>query len=89
MNTLKSFVEHPLFERTILVLIFINAIVLGLETSPAVMSKVGSMLQMIDGVILAIFVIELILRLAADIKGFWRNPWRIFDLFVVGVALIP
>ncbi len=88
-NKLKSFVDHPYFETVILALIIINAVVLGLETSPAVMNSVGPALMAIDTAILAVFVIELLLRLVADFRGFWRNPWRIFDLVVVGVAVIP
>jgi voltage-gated sodium channel len=88
-NKLKSFVDHPYFETVILALIIINAVVLGLETSPAVMNSVGPALMAIDTAILAVFVIELFLRLVADFRGFWRNPWRIFDLVVVGVAVIP
>ena len=88
-TTLKHFVEHPYFENFILGLIILNAIILGLETNLTAMAKVGPALLFLDGIILAIFVVELVLRLVADFKGFWRNPWRIFDLVVVAIALIP
>ena len=86
-TTLKHFVEHPYFENFILGLIILNAIILGLETNHNAMAKVGPTLLFLDGIILAIFVVELVLRLAADFKGFWRNPWRIFDL--AGAILAP
>ena len=88
-SALRKFVENDRFENTILILIIVNAVVLGLETYPPAMASVGPVLAIIDQAILAIFVIELGLRLVADFKGFWRNPWRIFDLAVVTVALIP
>ena len=89
LRKLKNFIEHPYTENFILVLITINAIVLGLETSSWVMSKAGPLLVFLDAIILGVFVIELLLRLSTDFKGFWRRPWRIFDLVVVTIALIP
>src|SRR5690606_16226770 len=38
---------------------------------------------------LAIFVVELLLRLYAYRASFFRDPWSIFDLVVVAIALIP
>jgi len=86
---LKSFIEHSYTENFILVLIAVNAIVLGLETSSWAMSRAGSFLSVLDATILGVFVIELLLRITTDFRGFWRNPWRIFDLVVVTIALIP
>lgn len=86
---LYNFTESELFGRSILVLIVINAIILGMETSDAIMGAIGPFLHMLDRLILAVFVIEVILRLIADFKGFWRNPWRIFDFVIVTISLIP
>lgn len=88
-KTLENFVENPLFEKVIIGLIIINAITLGMETSKEIMNEFGDILYSLDRVILGIFVIEIILRLLANFKGFWRNPWRIFDFVVVGIALLP
>ena len=86
---LASFIAHPRFERVILVLILINAVTLGLETSPAAVAAVGPLLDAIDRVILAVFVIELIARMAVHGRHFIRDPWSVFDLIVVAIAIIP
>ncbi|MEM9641637.1 MAG: ion transporter [Pseudomonadota bacterium] len=78
-----------MFERAIMALIVLNAITLGLETSDRAMALAGPVLIVLDNVILAIFAIEIALRLARDPIGFWRDPWRVFDFVVVAVALIP
>ena len=70
-------------------LIVFNAIILGLETSPWWMANFGPILLTLDAIILGVFVIELAARLAADFRGFWRDPWRIFDFIVVAIALVP
>lgn len=90
---LKPHIERllawPHFETFILCLIIINSITLALETSEAAMSTAGYWILLIDKVFLSIFVLELALRLIADFRGFWRDPWRIFDFFVVAIALLP
>jgi len=89
LSTLKTFVNRPAFEGTILALIIINAIILGLETSRTITAQYGGLLRAIDTAILAVFVVEIALRMTADFRGFWRDPWRLFDLAVVAIALVP
>jgi voltage-gated sodium channel len=86
---LSAVLARPSFERLVLGLIVFNAFILGLETSSWAMSRFGGALVVLDKLILAIFVAELLLRLYADFHGFWKNPWRIFDFIVVAIALIP
>jgi voltage-gated sodium channel len=88
-SRLASLVNHARFEKVIVGLIVLNAITLGLETSPWWMSRFGEVLMFVDKTILAIFVAEVTARLIVDFKGFWRDPWRIFDFIIVAVALMP
>lgn len=89
MTALKSLIESRRFEAFITALIFINAVTLGLETSPTAVAAFGGALAVADSAILAIFVFELLARFVVYRFDFFRDPWRIFDLLVVGVALIP
>ena len=89
MNALRTLIESRRFEAIIIVLIVINAITLGVETSPAAMARFGGILIALDRIVLAIFVIELIARFLVYRLAFFRDPWRIFDFFVVAVALVP
>ena len=82
-------VESRPFQSAIIALIVINAIVLGIETYPAVMTRWGDLLQVINTVLVAVFVIEIVLRIFAHGPRFFRDGWSLFDLFVVVVALIP
>lgn len=88
MDALKSLIESRHFDLTIMVLILINAVTLGLETSPDAIAVFGPLLTAIDRAILAVFVLELAIRVVVYRTNFFRDPWRIFDLFV-GFALIP
>lgn len=89
IQKLKTFINAPMTERAIIALIVINAITLGLETSEWTMARYSGLLVAIDTTILAVFVAEIIIRLSTDFKGFWRDPWRIFDFVVVAIALLP
>ena len=89
MAALKTLIESRRFEMAITVLIVINAITLGLETSAAAMAAFGPALIAVDRIILSVFVLELLARFLVYRTDFFRDPWRIFDLAVVSIALFP
>ncbi len=72
-----------------MILILINALILGLETSTFVMMNWGPWLIAADRMILAVFVIEIALRLVVHRLAYFRDAWNVFDFVVVGIALIP
>ena len=84
-----ALVEATWFTRFILALILFNAIILGLETSTTLMSQWGEVLLALDKACLAIFVLEILLRLYVWRARFFRDPWSIFDFTVVAIALVP
>lgn len=86
---LALLIERPWFQRLILALILINAVTLGLETSPAIMAAHGVLIHRLDLAILSIFVIEIALRLFVHRLRFFRDPWSVFDFLVVSIALLP
>lgn len=83
------FVEDRRFSRTIIGLILVNAAVLGMETSPTLVAQYGPLLRTIDQAILAVFVVELALRIAAFRGRFFQDPWSLFDTAIVAIALVP
>ena len=89
MKRLKQLVTSPRTERFILALIIFNAITLGLETSPWIMARFGSVLGVMDKIVLAIFVVEVVARIAVHRKAFFKDPWSLFDFTVVAIALLP
>lgn len=86
---LGKIIEHPRTQHIILILILINALLLGLETSPSVMSRFGTLLRLMDQAILAVFVIEILIRILVHRLAFFRDPWSLFDFLVIGIALLP
>ena len=85
----REFVERDIVRNSILGVIIFNAITLGLGTSDWVSDNYGSLLSVIDTTVLTIFVLELSLKFYAYRLSFFSNAWNVFDLFVVGVGLLP
>jgi voltage-gated sodium channel len=76
-------------QHGILLLIVVNAVLMGLETSTSVMAQAGGFILALDRAILAVFVLELSLRIYVHRLAFFRDPWSLFDFAVVAVALVP
>ncbi len=86
---LEAWVESPRIRNIITALIIINAIVLGLETSAQARELAGPALQLVNGVVLAAFVIEIAVKLLAMGPRFFRSGWNVFDFLIVGMSLLP
>jgi voltage-gated sodium channel len=86
---LTTVVNDPRTERVIMALIVVNAVILGLETSKSAMASSGRLLQILDHIILAVFVIEIAARVIVHRVAFFRDPWSVFDFLVIGIALVP
>jgi len=88
-ENVRALVTRPWFERLVLGVIVLNAITLGIETSPSIMAEWGGLLHRLDEIMLWFFVGELALRMFAYGWRFWRDPWAVFDFFVVAITLLP
>ena len=85
----RALVEHSYFQRFIVALIIFNAIALGCDTVPSIMARYDAQLDFADQFVMGVFVLELVLRIIAYRGDFFRDPWSLFDLIIVGSALLP
>ncbi|NJD34800.1 MAG: ion transporter, partial [Betaproteobacteria bacterium] len=86
---LGDWLETPTVRNGLIALILLNAVILGLETSTRLMEQWGAWLSAADRAILAVFVVEIALRLFVHRLAFFRDPWNVFDFAVVAIALVP
>ncbi|MEO9683021.1 ion transporter, partial [Tateyamaria sp.] len=86
---LRAFLEKSRVHNTIMALIIFNAVTLGISTSDWAQQNIAGLLDVLDRIVLTIFVVELLLKLYAYGLSFFRNSWNIFDLLVVSVGLLP
>jgi voltage-gated sodium channel len=88
-DRIEKFITHHAIQHFLVFLIVINAAILGIETNHSVMESWGEELFMLDHVILGVFIAEIVLLIAARGFAFFKDPWSLFDFFVVGIALVP
>ncbi|WP_371224592.1 ion transporter [Roseovarius sp. 2305UL8-3] len=88
-SQIGAFIDRPAVQNFILGVILFNAVILGLETSKPVMAQFGPLILMLDKICLAIFVVEIAMKLIARGAGFFRNGWNLFDFVIVGISLVP
>src|SRR4051812_30785217 len=82
-------VGRPAFEWAMIVVITLNAVVMGAQTY---VPGDDAIFEWINGVFLAVYVAELAIRAHAvqwDMKAFVRDRWNVFDLVVVLISMIP
>ena len=84
-----DFLDLPRVRFGVIAVILFNAVLLGLETSQPVMAAAGGLILALDAACLAIFVVELALKMFAQRGGFFRSGWNLFDFLIVGVSLVP
>ena len=89
MTSLQTILESAGVRKFITAVILFNAVILGLETSDVAMAKVGLLIGFLDRICLAIFVVELVLKLLVYRLRFFRDGWNIFDFVIVAVSLVP
>lgn len=91
-NALARLVESARFNRFVTAIILFAAVVVGLETYPPLMERYGPTLHLLNNLVLAIFAIEVVLRMAAEWPRplrYFRNGWNVFDFAIVVGSLLP
>ena len=84
-----NLVESSWFKNFILSIIIFNGITMGLETYPSIQRSYGDTLLLVDEIIVAVFVVEIALRIYAHRFVFFKNGWSLFDLFIVLISVVP
>lgn len=83
MKKLKAMVESLIFQDIMLGVIILNSVILGLQTSPAIMEIAGGALDIADNICLGIFIVELILKLIVYRLGYFKDGWNWFDFIII------
>ena len=85
-------VESAAFNRLVTAIILFAAVLVGLETYPPLMEHYGPTLHLLNNVVLAIFALEVLLRMGAlwpRPLRYFRSGWNVFDFLIVVGSLLP
>lgn len=82
--------ENKTFNNIIIGLIIFNAVIVGLETYPVISNRFSFTIYWMDTLLLAIFTIEIIIRLigSTSLVSFFKNPWNVFDFVIVSASFV-
>ena len=86
---LGAWIESAPVQHVIVGVILLNAVTLGMETSPFLVSRAGPVLLTIETAVLTIFVLEILLKLAAFGPRFFSSAWNVFDFVIIGISVVP
>ena len=85
----KKLVEGKNFDFLIMSLICMDAVILGLMTSDAMNRFFEGGLFILDRLFMAIFIIEMIMKIFAFGKKFFKSGWNVFDFVVIAISSVP
>ncbi len=88
-QSVRRVVEADWFQNAIVAVIVLNAIVIGVETSETAMAHAGGLLNALDHIAIAIFVVEILAKLYVYRWRFFASGWNLFDFVIVAAALVP
>ncbi len=93
MNAIKQFAASVLFERIIIGLILLTAVMIGAEAFPSIITpSLESAFQLGHTIILGLFIIEAIIKIIALSPRPWqyfKDGWNIFDFSLIVLSLLP
>jgi voltage-gated sodium channel len=88
-TSIDQWLDRPKIRNAIIGVIMFNAVLLGMETSDWLMARFGPLIVALDHACLAIFILELGLKIFAQGVRFVRSGWNVFDFVIIGIAIVP
>lgn len=85
----KKLVEGKNFDFLIMSLICMDAVILGLMTSDYMNRFFEGGLFILDRLFMAIFIIEMVMKIFAFGKKFFKSGWNVFDFTVIAISSVP
>ena len=89
---LRVIAESSWFQTAIVVVILLAGVLVGVETDREFHHRHQAVLDVLDRVILGIFVTEVAIKLGAEGSKPWRyflDPWNVFDFVIVAACFLP
>ena len=86
---LKKLVTGKNFDLFIMSIILADAVVLGMMTTDFFRERFEQGLFLLDRLFMGIFIVEMIMKIYAERRDFWKSGWNVFDFVIVAVSSVP
>ncbi|MBN2716412.1 MAG: ion transporter [Deltaproteobacteria bacterium] len=88
----KRLADAHWFQNAITIVIVLAGVLVGIETYQDYAARHREIIHVFDQLIIWIFVAEVIIKMAAEGKRFYRyfqDPWNVFDFIIVAACFLP
>lgn len=88
----KSIANAKWFQNFVTIAIIIAGVLVGMATYPEFYAKHEGVLELLNTIVLIIFIIEIVVKIIAEAKKPWlyfTDAWNIFDFIIVAAAFLP
>ena len=89
---LKSITESRQFQIFFIGIILLSGVVVGLDSYPEISAQYGGILNILDSIILWLFVFEIVIKMISlenKFLDFFKDGWNAFDFIIVGACFLP
>jgi voltage-gated sodium channel len=88
----KSIADSKAFQNFVTLAILVAGVLVGIATYPEFSEEHHTLLEILNKVVLVIFIIEILVKLVAEGNKPWRyfyDAWNVFDFIIVAAAFLP
>ena len=92
MKWAQRITDSSWFNHSITTVIIVNAVVIGLDTSPALTAQYGSWFNAANQLFLGVFIVEALIKMVAHaprVERYFKDGWNIFDFSIIVFSLLP
>lgn len=83
---LNDILQSPFFRHGILFLVLVNAVLIGLASIPN-FQRFYYVFEVLDMIILSVFIFEIIIKWIYDFRLFWATSWNILDFSIISLTI--
>ncbi|XP_067029424.1 cation channel sperm-associated protein 3-like isoform X2 [Acropora muricata] len=85
---IQKITTSSLFNSFIMVMIVMNALVIGFETVEEYKQAHSNVFKALDEFFLAIYTMEFLMKLYAEPRGYWKSSYNIFDFSILALSYV-
>jgi voltage-gated sodium channel len=92
LTIFQKIAQDNRFQNFVTWTIVTAGVIIGMETSPAMVERFEHIFHFCDVLILSIFILEIVIKVGAEGRRPWRyffDPWNLFDFLIVAVCFLP
>ncbi|KAJ3403660.1 Cation channel sperm-associated protein 4 [Chytridiales sp. JEL 0842] len=81
------FGDSLFFKSLMLSVIVLNSLMIAIQTNEQLSTTASDAFMILDYIFTSIFLSEILFKWYYGFLPFWKNPWNVFDVLIVGISL--